>query len=110
MKVAINLKPDAVIAVHKSLQKVYDMEVTVNRLEKIYRSISFDLADIFEKKFKGIVKKQTLFDKKAMKITLKFHEACALKEILPQLIETAENPFIANQLQQAINQLDQKTC
>lgn len=110
MKVAIKLSPDAVIAVHKTLQNMYDMPVSVNKIEKIYRSIGFDLADAFEKKFKAIIKNQTLFDKKNSKISLKFHEACALQDIISNLIHTAPNSFIASHLQNVINQLDQKTC
>lgn len=110
MKVSIKIKPDAIIALHRSVQKIYDMPPPVKREERVYRSIGLDLADVFEKKFKSVIKNQTLFDNKAQKITIKFHEAVALLHILPHFLQEAPNPFIKAQLQNVINELDQKTC
>ncbi|HIB37588.1 hypothetical protein [Mesonia sp.] len=87
MKIEIHLSIDKLIAVDELLQKVYELPVSLDKRENVYKSIGYDLADTFNKKVKTQIKKANLFDEKRKKITLKYHEAWALEEILKDLLE-----------------------
>ena len=109
MKVELKLNFDTLLAVSTTVNKVYELPATTIERECIYMSIGFDIADKFESKTKGLIKKQNLFDhKKLHKITLKFHEAWALQAILMDLINTAPNPYQKGLIQKVINIIDQK--
>ena len=111
MKKELKLNNDALIAVNKILQKIYELPVSVDKIENVYKSIGYDLADAFDKKVKTKIKKADLFDqKKLVKFNFPFHEAWALHRILIELLPHAENKFSANQIQNIINKLDQKIC
>ncbi|UAB84998.1 hypothetical protein INR75_02915 [Zunongwangia sp. SCSIO 43204] len=109
MKVELKLKPDTLIAVNKLLQKVYDLPVSTDKRENVYKSIGFDLADKLDKKHKNLIKKADLFSDKAIKITLKYHEAWALEEILMELIAEEDNPYYKTLQQSMINKINEKT-
>ena len=108
MKVELRLKPDTVVAVNKLLQKVYKMPVSNDKRENVYKSIGFDLADKTDKKYKSLIKKADLFSDKPIKITLKYHEAWALEEILMELIVEEDNPYYKMLSQSMINKLNEK--
>jgi len=112
MKIQIKLKIDALIAVSKMLESIYNLPFSVTSVtENVYISIGYDLADLFDKKVKTKIKKADLFDvKKETKFTLKYHEAWALKKILIELKPYANNTFIELQLQKIIDKLDQHGC
>ncbi|AUS06459.1 hypothetical protein [Pseudotamlana carrageenivorans] len=111
MKIELKLNNDALMAVNKLLQRTYELPVSVNKVENVYKSIGFDLADTFDKKVKTKIKKADLFDqKKLVKFTLKFHEVWALHRILIDLMPLCDNKFLANHVQNVINKLDQKLC
>lgn len=111
MKVQLNIKPDTLIAVYKLLQHVYDLDNSQTRLQKVYSSIGFELAEKFEKLYKSKIKNRDLFNhKKNIKLTLKYHQAWAMQNLLTDLIMLSENKYHQNHIQNTINQLDQKTC
>lgn len=111
MKIELKLNFDTIMAVSQTINKVYEMPVPLDERAKVYLSISYDLADKFGQKVRGQLKKQTLFDHKRLhKITLKFHEAWALKAILINFLVTVDQSYQNNLLQQVINILDQKTA
>jgi hypothetical protein len=111
MKIELRINNDTLLAVHKIIQKVYELPVSVDKIENVYKTIGYDLADTFDKKVKTKIKKSDLFDqKKLTKFTFKFYEAWALHRILIELLPYAGNKFLANQIQNVINKLDQKLC
>ncbi len=72
-------------------------------------SISLDLAETFDKKFKTILNKANLFDaKKKVKFTFKYHEAWALKAYLNNELETTTGEWDRNALLKHIHNLDQQ--
>jgi len=108
MKIEIHITPDALMAVNKILKRVYELPVSVNKEEKVYRSIGFDLADKFEKKCKSQIKKANLFDKKKVKITLMYHEAWALEAIINSLLWIVHNDYQDSLLQSLAHSINQK--
>lgn len=108
MKVELRLKPDTVAAVNKLLQKVYKMPVSTDKRENVYKSIGFDLADKIDKKYKNLIKKADLFNDKPIKITLKYHEAWALEQIIIELIADEENEYYRTLQQGLINKVNEK--
>lgn len=109
MKIELKMNNDTLVSIHRLLENLYMLNLSVITQENVYKSIGFDLAEKFEKKLKTRIKNATLFDaKKKIKISLKTHEAWALKEIAVNLITTIDAPFQQNQLQKLINTLDQK--
>lgn len=110
MKIELKMNNDTLMAIAKMLQGVYTMPVSMDRREKVYRSISYDLADKFDAKYRTKIKKSDLFDqKKLTKFSLKFHEAFALQQILMDLIQEVDNDLNRTLAQKVINALDQKT-
>lgn len=99
------------MAVNQLVQHVYSStEVPPTKIERAYQSIGYELADKFSAKYKQRIKKADLFDVKVRnKITLKYHEAWALQNILTDLIPLTDSDFKTNIIQTLINTLDQKT-
>ena len=111
MNIGISLKLETLRVLSIAIEDIYNTRPTVNRMEKVYRSIGFDLAKMIESKYKAAKRKYSnLFDNdKEIKITLKFHEAWALIEILRELVPATVNEYDKNHLQQIIADLDEKT-
>lgn len=110
MKIALSTNTDTIIALSKLLELVYDLPVSTDKRENVYKSIGFDLADKFSSKAKTIIKKANLFDNKNQKIKLKYHEAWALEQIVRELTEVFpdKNPYRKTLYQKALDQLNQK--
>lgn len=111
MKVEIKFSNDTLMAINAQLQEIYNLPVSTIKRENVYKSIGVDLADKFDKKCKTLIKKASLFDqKKRFKMSLKFHEAWALQEILMELVSQVKNEYQKTLIEKTINTLDQKTC
>jgi len=109
MKIEININTDTLIALNSVLKQVYELPVSNDKRENVYKSIGFDLADKFDKKCKTRVKKADLFDsKKKTKFTLKYHEAWALEEILREITPFIQNPYQVILLNKVTDTLNQK--
>lgn len=108
MKVEFQIKNDTLIAVDKQLDKIYTLPVSQVKTENVYKSIGYDLADKINTKAKTLIKRANLFDKKKTKLTLKYHEAWALEQILSELIAYEANDYHRALLQAFINQINQK--
>lgn len=94
MKIELKLNSDSILAVSDLLQHLYDLNPSIDKKEKVYRSIGLDLADKFDTKSKSIKKKVSLFDaQKKHKISLKYHEAWALEIILTELCTLHDNDY-----------------
>ncbi len=109
MKIELRMNSDSILAVNELLQHLYALEVSVDKQERVYKSIGYDLADKFDTKAKALKKKSTLFDlKKSYKISLKFHEAWALEVILRELFTYTDNHYTRLRVNMVIDQLNQK--
>lgn len=109
MKIEIKLSNDALLAINHLLKWLYDSEPSQDKKEKVFKSIGYDVADKFDAKAKSLVKKASLFDdKNKPKLTLKFHEAWALEQILIDLKPHNPNDYQRNLIQKTINDLNQK--
>ena len=94
MKLEIYITNDGLIAVDLVLQQMYNPNLPLTEMQKVYKSIGFDLAEIFEKKRKSQIKKASLFtQKKKVKVSLKYYQAWALKALLLDMIEFLESPY-----------------
>lgn len=109
MKIEIKLKSETIFAINKLLQAVYDTPQPIDLNQRIYRSISFDLADKFDKLHKSNVKKSNLFDNnKTYKVSLKIYEAWALEKIIINMLPTVNNDLHKNILQSTASIINQK--
>lgn len=110
MKVELKLTADTINAAARLLEKVYDLPAPLGQSEKIIRSIAYDVADTMLSKQKTIRKKLNLFDaKKKHKISLKYHEAFALYNILNELNINVSDDYNRTILNKLKDELHQKT-
>jgi hypothetical protein len=110
MKVELKLTADTINAAARLLEKVYDLPTPLGQSEKIIRSIAYDVADTMLSKQKTIRKKLNLFDaKKKHKISLKYHEAFALYNILNELNINVSDDYNRTILNKLKDDLHQKT-
>ncbi len=110
MKIKTKINNDTLIALDKYLNQVYQI-LPVQGIGKVWISIGMDLADTFNKKVRTIQKQSSIFDvKKKHNISLKYHEAWALKELLITLLQyiKKENDLHYVLLQKLFSELDQK--
>ncbi|WP_281237871.1 hypothetical protein [Flavobacterium praedii] len=108
MKVILKLNPDTAIIVAATIEAVYNSKA-LTRKEKSTLSIAIDVASKLDGKAINVKAKRNLFDaKKKISITLKFHEADMLEMLLIQQMKGIEQPYIRQEIQKAINQLNQK--
>jgi len=108
MKIVLKLNPEAALIVSATIEAVYNSKALTRR-EKSTLSIALDVASKLDAKTIGIKAKRNLFDaKKKISITLKFHEADMLELLLIQQMQGIEEPYIRQEIQKAINQLNQK--
>ena len=108
MKVILKLNPDTAIIIAATIEAVYNSKA-LTRKEKSTLSIALDVASKLDAKVINVKAKRNLFDtKKKISITLKFHEADMLELLLIQQMQGVEQPYIRQEIQKAINQLNQK--
>lgn len=111
MKIELNISTDALMAANKILKEIYNLPVSNDKRENVYKSIGFDLADKFDKKCKTQIKKANLFEKKKIKLSLKYHEAWALEAIIQDLIgEVIHNEYQKALLTNLTHIINQKTA
>ncbi|MGC1471521.1 MAG: hypothetical protein WA775_02920 [Psychroserpens sp.] len=111
MKVEINISNDTLVALNKQTQRVYELPIINNKEHKVVLSISYGIAEKFQKKYSSRVQNQSLFDtKKRIKMSLRFHEAWALQILLETVVDGMDNLYHKSLISALINQLDQKTC
>lgn len=109
MKVELKINIDTLVCVNNQLKRTYEYSFPETLEQKLCKSIAYDVADRFDCKTKSQLKKNSLFEaKKLFKITLKYHEAWALKLILIEQITEVNNDYQKTLLQKVINNLDQK--
>ncbi|WP_281683397.1 hypothetical protein [Zunongwangia profunda] len=108
MKIELKLSPDTIFAANKLLRNVFEISISNDLRQNVYKSIGFDLSEKFEKKTKSLIKKADLFDSELKSFTIKYHEAWALEEIIRDLIWNEQNPYQKMLLQKLINQLNEK--
>ncbi len=108
MKIALKLNPDTAIIIAATIEAVYNSKA-LTRKEKSTLSIALDVASKLDAKAINVKAKRNLIDaKKKISITLKFHEADLLELLLIQQRQGVEQPYIRQEIQKAINQLNQK--
>lgn len=108
MKIALKLNPDTAIIIAATIEAVYNSKA-LSRKEKSTLSIALDVASKLDAKAINVKAKRSLFDaKKKISITLKFHEADMLEMLLIQQMKGIEEIYIRQEIQKAINQLNQK--
>ena len=112
MTIVIHLTKDELNLFRNLLNNAYGNSFQGVALYNVIHSISLDLAETFDKKFKTIIKKSNLFDfKKKIKFSFKYHEAWALKVFLNneyEIINSACQDWERNVLLKHINNLDQQ--
>lgn len=108
MKIALDISNDTLIAVNTQLNRVYDLPTSLDQSAKIVISMTYDLADKFDKKYRNRIQNQDLFDnKKRVKVKLKFHEAWALYEYLKLIVSGIQNDYhlsLVNKLSDVLHQ------
>ncbi len=90
MNTSLKLNNDTIIAVHKMLSNIHDINAT-KPIQKVFKSIGFDLAVKFQKKYNQVTRRNDLFEqKKLTKLTFKDHELWAIYNISDVLINFTE--------------------
>lgn len=112
MKIPLKISIETLAAIHEVIQGIYTQQPTQELTQKLYRSIGFEVVEKFDSKRKAIIKKSNGAFNPADEITisLKFHEAWALKYLLTALSESITNGWAINENRKIINFLDQKTA
>ena len=109
MKVELKLYADTINASAQLLEQVYNLSTPLGQSEKVVRSIAYDVAETMLSKQKSIRKKLNLFDaKKKHKVSLKFHEAFALYNILNELLHNVSDEYNRTILGKLIGEVHQK--
>lgn len=110
MKVKLTLSKDTILCIAMMLGRLYYLPVSNIQRENIYKSIGFDLADMFESKARTLKKSANLLNtKQKAQVTLKFHEAWALHEIIQELLEiTPLNEYDQNLISLLLQQIHPK--
>lgn len=111
MKLKYSFSVEQIISISSLLNKLYQVNFnSLSTQEKLEMSIGVDLSDLFEKKKRTLQKNLDLLTAhKKTVITLKFHEAWGLKNILIHHIGESESVFQQQTLQASIHLLDSKT-
>lgn len=109
MIIKLKFTNDMLMATHQILKNVYNPSILLSREQKLVKSISFELAELFEKKCKAQIKKASLFDvQKKISLSLKYHQLWALHMLLIDLFFLHDNAFQKQQLQKVIDLLDKE--
>lgn len=110
MKTKLKFSVDEIVAISTVLNLIYEIPFNaLNQETKIFFSVGYSLSDTFEKKRRELIKKLDLLNShKKVSITLKYHEAWGLKNILIDQIHLAKNDYQKTNIQKSINQLDSK--
>ena len=109
MKVKLTTKTDTILALNRLLEMIWDLPVSTDKRENVYKSIGYDLSEKIGLKAKNIIKKSELCKNKEISISLKYHEAWALEQIVTELLEnfTDVNEYrnsLVNSFKDALNQ------
>ncbi|MDB0602618.1 hypothetical protein PL373_16070 [Tenacibaculum maritimum] len=108
IELKVNFTNEMLHATSDLLQAVYSPIISLEKNDKIIRSIGLELAKSFlSKKEKSIKKANLLNVKKKAKITLKYYEAWALHQIIFELISLAPDDYTKLQLQTTLNKLNE---
>ena len=108
MKIDLILLPETFVIITATLQAIYNSKAHTRR-EKSTLSIATDVTKKIETKTFNFKGKNDLFSqKKKVKISLKHHEADMLELLLIDQIKYADEIYIKQQIQNVINQLNQK--
>ncbi|UWY28828.1 hypothetical protein N4T20_02635 [Flavobacterium sp. TR2] len=108
MKINLALAPEAAIIIAATLEAVYNTKAFTRR-NKAVLSIALDVAAKLDAKAVLAKGKRTQFDaKKKIKVSLKFHEADMLELLLIQQVKDVQEPYIRQQIQKTIDDLNQK--
>ena len=108
MKIDLRLAPETAIIIAATIESVYNTKACTRR-EKSLLSISLDIAAKLDAKAVLAKSKRNQFDaKKKLKVTLKHHEADMLELLLLQKVQGIEEPYIKQQIQKTIDDLNQK--
>ena len=109
MKIEIKINSDTVLALNSLLHGVYALDLGGTTLQKVHRSIAYDLSEKFNNKSKNIIKAANLFDtKKTHNFKLKFYEAWTLYHFIDDTIDTQNNEYRKTLLRKLKDNLNQK--
>jgi hypothetical protein len=108
MKIDLRLTPENAIIIAATIEAVYNTNALTRRNKSIL-SIALDVAAKLDGKAVLAKGKRNHFDaKKKIKVSLKFHEADMLELLLIQQIKDVEEPYVRQQIQKTIDDLNQK--
>jgi hypothetical protein len=108
MKIELRLVPETAIIIAATIEVVYNYKALTRR-QKSTLSIAIDVAAKLDAKAVHLkAQMNSLKSKKKIKISLKFHEADMLELLLMQQIKEVHEPYIRLQIQNIINDLNQK--
>lgn len=108
MKLKLKFTVDQIVSMSLLLNEICKVNFnSLTQFEKLGISICMVLSDTFETKRRDLQKKNDLFNsRKKVTLTLKYHEAWALKEMFINRISLLENDYQKINIQNAINLLD----
>lgn len=108
MKIDLRLTPENAIIIAATIEAVYNTNAFTRRNKSVL-SIALDVAAKLDGKAVLAKGKRNYFDaRKKIKVYLKFHEADVLELLLIQQIKDIQDPYIRQQIQKTIDDLNQK--
>lgn len=108
MKIKIQTTTDTIIAANTLMQRLYELPFYPSKIQNVYKSIGFDVADKLDKKVKNAVKKGNLYHNAELSFSLAFHEAWALEKIVLDLVPDVKNNYQRILLERLAGELNQK--
>lgn len=109
MKIELKLSSDELVCINNQLQKAYGRGFLQVDLYNVVHSIVLEVADSFDTKTKTRIKKANIFDsRKKTKISLKYHEAWAIKIYLQSEVQEINNDYQRTLLNKQIGIIDQQ--
>lgn len=110
VKIKLKLTPDTVIALAKLLAyppSLFPVQKTVE--QKLLLSYTYELSDKLTNKSRKLLRSVDLFNtKKKTSLTLKYHEAWALEQLIRKLLNLEENKLSRTLLQKTADDINQK--
>ncbi|CAL2075363.1 hypothetical protein [Tenacibaculum sp. 190524A02b] len=111
MKVKFEFDVEEIVYINELLNKLYSFAFnSFSCVEKIEISIGYELSDLFDKKRRIITQRGiTTNGLKKYKISLKYYQAWALKQILRNYLYLLENDYQKLKIEKSISHLDLET-
>lgn len=114
MKIKLKLSPDQILNIDRLLSSLFGevkLMASISIQDRVVASLGLELSDIFHTRARKMIREANLFqnNKRARSLTLKYHQAWALEQlIIAGLNKLENNEYRTAILMQLANEINQK--